>query len=70
MLDWMSRPAKPNIVWLVTLQLDKPNLVLAWLDNLINPNKGWLDYVCALVWICVILLFPSSLWKSCLAQGW
>ena len=65
MLAWLSKHDKPSIFWLVSLHPDKPNLVLAWLDSLINPTKGCIDSVCVFICLCVSLLFPSSLWKSC-----
>ena len=46
MIALLNEPDKPNNVWIVSLQPDKPKLVLAWLDSLINPTEGWLEYVC------------------------
>ena len=39
-----------------------------WLCSLWNPSVGLTG--CYEFWLCVSMLFPSSLWKSCPAQRW
>ena len=40
------------------------------LSSLINPILDWLGWTLMCFWLCVGLLFPYSLWKSCPTQGW
>ena len=46
-----------------------PFLIHDFLDSLWNPIVCRLDCGC-MVLLCVIRLFPTSLWKSCLTRGW
>ena len=41
-----------------------------YLSSLINPTINWLGLILIYIWLCVSLLFPFSLWKSCLAREW
>ena len=65
-IDSSCRGVHSSMVDLTSLEI----LPFYCLRSLINPIVNWLGWILMCTWLCVSLLFRSSLWKSCPAWGW